>query len=137
MAKTLALIFGAILVLVGLLGFVGNPLVGANALFEADAAHNILHILIGLILLGIALWYPASSALWLKIVGVVYLLLAIIGFLTVSGMGQLLGLIGVNDADNWLHLVLGIVVLLAGIYARDDHMAPAGTMPAHTPGEGM
>lgn len=137
MAKTLALIFGAILILVGLLGFVGNPLVGTGALFETDSAHNILHVLIGLILLAVALWYSGASALWLKIIGIVFLLLAIIGFLSISGMGQLLGLVEINDADNWLHLVLGIVLLLAGIYAKDEGQPMKPGMPMTTPGEGM
>ncbi len=131
MAKTLAIIFGIIFVLVGLLGFVNNPLVGSGAFFAADAAHNLVHLVIGLILLAVAFWAAAKSSLWLKIIGVVYLALAIIGFL--SSGGSLLGLVEANGADNWLHLVLGIVLLLAGIYAKGES-APmamgAGPMPA-------
>jgi hypothetical protein len=69
MAKTLSLIFGVILVLFGLLGFISNPLVGANALFVADGAHNLIHIILGAILLAVALWASESSVLWLKLVG--------------------------------------------------------------------
>jgi hypothetical protein len=117
MAKTFAIIFGIIFVLIGALGFVSNPLVGANALFDTNTAHNLVHLLLGAILLIVAFWTPSQSALWLKIMGVVYLLLALLGFFTSS---PLLGLIEVNGADNWLHLVFGAVLIFAGWWAKDD-----------------
>ena len=39
MAKTLAIILGVILVLLGLLGFISNPLIGVNSLFATDGVH--------------------------------------------------------------------------------------------------
>jgi hypothetical protein len=126
MAKTLAIIFGVVFVLVGLLGFVDNPLVGMSALFEADMAHNLVHIVIGLILLAVGLWASAQSALWLKVIGVVYLLVAALGFVLTPGMGMLLGVMSVNMADHWLHIILGIVLLAAGFMTKSDTAA----MPA-------
>jgi len=117
MAKTLAMVFGIVFVLVGLLGFVQNPVLG---LFEVNAAHNVVHLLIGIILVAVALWAPMQSSLWLKIVGVVYLLVALLGFFTSS---PLLGLVEVNDADNWLHVVLAVVLIAAGFMGRGDMMA--------------
>lgn len=116
MAKTLAMVFGVVFILVGLLGFVDNPLVGANGIFETDMLHNLVHILFGLILLVVSLKMAGSSALWLKILGVVYLLLAVLGFM--MGDGMLLGLITANGADHWLHLVLGVVLVLAGFSGK-------------------
>lgn len=117
MAKTLAYIFGIIFVLVGLLGlFVSNPLVGQGSLFDTNTAHDLVHLIIGLILLAVAMWAPMQSSMWLKIVGAVYLLVAILGLFTSS---PLLGLVEINDADNWLHIVLGVVLLAAGVWAKD------------------
>jgi hypothetical protein len=122
MAKTLAIVFGIVFVLVGILGFIPNPLVGTGAIFEADTLHNLVHLVIGLILLAVAFWSPMQSALWLKIMGFVYLVVAILGFLLVSGTGELLGLVSINPADNWLHIVLAIVLLAAGYMYADEGM---------------
>lgn len=142
MAKTLAIIFGLVFVLVGILGFVGNPLVGTGALFEADTAHNLVHLILGLVLLAVAFWAAAQSALWLKIVGALYLIIAVLGFLLTPSMGTLLGLVEVNAADNWLHLVLGIVLVAAGYFTKGDSMggmpaAPVPPPPAPPPAPGQ
>jgi zinc transporter ZupT len=117
MKKMLAKVFGVVFLLVGVLGFISNPIVGATGYFHADLMHNLVHMLLGIILL-VASSTEARAATWLKIVGVVYLLVAILGFAMMPGMNmgsyQLLGLVGINGADNWLHVVLGIVVLLCG-----------------------
>ncbi|HYD93296.1 MAG TPA: DUF4383 domain-containing protein [Candidatus Paceibacterota bacterium] len=118
MAKKLAYVFGIIFVLVGLLGFVPNPIVGPGALFETDLLHNLVHLIIGIVLLGVAMKAPAKSALWLKIFGVIYLILAILGFLMVPEGGELLGLVATNHADHWLHVVLAIVLLAAGFMGK-------------------
>ena len=118
MAKTLAIIFGVIFVLVGLLGFVPNPLVGANALFDTNTTHDLVHLIIGIVLLLVAFYASAQSALWLKIIGAIYLVVALLGFFTAS---PLFGLVEVNDADNWLHIVLGIVLIAAGYWAKEEH----------------
>ncbi|MDD2657358.1 MAG: hypothetical protein PHD04_01700 [Candidatus Pacebacteria bacterium] len=47
MVKTFAITFSVILVLLGLFGFISNPLIGANALFETNSATNWLHLFLG------------------------------------------------------------------------------------------
>ena len=139
MAKTLALIFGIVFVLVGLLGFVGNPLVGANALFEADTAHNLVHFALGLVLLAVALWASAQSAMWLKIVGIIYLVVGALGLVLVSDMGSLLGIISINSADNWLHLVLGVILLASSYMAKGEAVSNTpvvSSMPPTAPPPG-
>jgi Domain of unknown function (DUF4383) len=125
MAKTLAMVFGVVFVLVGLLGFVGNPIVGTTGLFETDGLHNIVHLLVGIILIVVAATAAQMSSMTLKIVGVVYLLLAVVGFVTEGG-GPLLGLVTANVADTYLHLVLGAVILIAGFASTDKTMAMGG-----------
>ena len=117
--KTPTTIFGVILLLLGLLGFTSNSLIGANALFVADAMNKIVHIEIGGILLSVVFWMNKSCSFWLKIMGVVLFLLGLIGLLAVSSTGTLLGFVYTNGASNWFHLVFGIVMYIAGVYGKD------------------
>lgn len=133
MAKTLAIVFGAVFVLVGVLGFVDNPLVGSMGLFETDTAHDLVHVVIGAVLLFVAFTAPQKSATWLKIFGVVYLLLAVLGFLMVPEGGELLGLVAMNHADHWLHVGLAIALLIAGVVAGKKGSAVTGGMPMSGP----
>lgn len=141
MAKTLAIVFGIVFVLVGILGWIPNPLVGMGAIFDTNHVHDIVHIVFGLILLAVAFMAAGKSALWLKILGVVYLLIAVLGFLLVPDGGDLLGLVTTNMADHLLHVVLGIVLLVAGFVAKGSKAmpaaapapAPAPSMPSSTP----
>jgi hypothetical protein len=111
MTKTLAKLFGWILIIVGALGFIANPLVGMTGYFHANGAHNVVHIVLGLVLV-LAAKSAEKGALWLKVVGVVAVLVAILGFMSTTG--TILGFIETNAAANWLHLVLGVVFFLSG-----------------------
>ena len=128
MAKKLAVVFGIVFVLVGILGFFSNGIVSQNAasnpLFLTDVIHNIVHLLVGIVLL-IAAKSSSASAMWLKVWGIVYLVLFIDGLVQVHTSGdKLLGLVTANPADTYLHLVLGIVLLAAGFLAKGGSSAP-------------
>ena len=116
MVKKASVVFGVVFLLVGLLGFVSNPIVGESSLFHTDLMHNVVHLLSGAVLLYAGL-KTSAAALTLKVFGIVYLLVAVLGLLAIgeSGMGIVLGFIEVNSADNWLHVLLGIIILLAGL----------------------
>jgi hypothetical protein len=118
MAKKLAVVFGIVFVLVGVLGFFQNPLVGDGKYFHTDTIHNVVHLVIGIVLLIASSMGSRTSALWLKIFGVVYIVLFINGLISESG--TLLGFVASNSHDTWLHLVLGVVLLLVGFTAKDD-----------------
>ncbi len=123
MAKTLAMIIGAVFVVVGLLGFVGGAgIVGPNGIFATDTAHDFVHLLSGLVILIVAFAAPRSSSTVLKVFGIVYLLLTLIGFLVPGLLGSL---IAFNPADNYLHLFLGIVITWAGFSTKNNDMAMA------------
>lgn len=101
--RLLATVFGAVYVLVGVLGiFAVNPL------------HNIAHLLIGaaLLIAGLAS-VPAAKAVNTA-VGAVYLLLGIIGFFIAS---TALNILALNTADHFLHVASAIVLLGAGLAA--------------------
>lgn len=119
MAKKLAVVFGVVFVLVGLLGYVPNPIVGPMGMFVTDGTHNLVHLLIGVILLIAGSKGGAASAKALKVFGFVYLILAVDGFIQPT---MLLGFVTANTADTYLHLVLGIVLLVAGYKSNKDMM---------------
>jgi hypothetical protein len=116
-AKMAAVILGVVFVLVGILGFVPNPLVSPTGLFVVNTNHNLVHLVSGLALLAGA-YTDLGASLMLKIVGVIYAVVAILGL--VMGGTNLLGLIAVNQADHWLHVVLAVVILAAGFLLPDD-----------------
>ena len=108
----ISMIFGVVFVLVGILGFVPNPLVAPDGLFAVNAAHNAVHFITGLVFLIAATKLKDRADLVLKAVGAAYVLVTIIGALTSGNM--LLGFIHINDADRWLHAGLAAAILGAG-----------------------
>jgi hypothetical protein len=117
--KTASIIFGVIFIAVGLLGFVPNPIIAdsPDAIFHADAVHSIVHIVSGALFLVFAFAAPARVGLFMKVFGVVYFLLGVMGLFTIGsdGMTRLLGFLHVNGPDNYLHIALGIVIFLGSM----------------------
>ncbi len=113
--RTAGLIIGIVFVVVGILGFVPNPLVSSTGIFMVNTAHNLVHLISGAVIL--AGVYSFGSALALKIIGVIYAIIAILGLF--MGGDMLFG-IAMNMADHWLHVVLAVVILLAGFALPDD-----------------
>ena len=121
--RLVAIIFGAVYILVGLLGFAVTGGVGFIAtdgglllgIFEVNPLHNIAHLLIGaaLLIAGLAS-VPAAKGVNITI-GAVYLLLGIVGFFLVGTAANILAL---NTADHFLHLASAIVLLGVGLGAE-------------------
>ena len=108
------MVFGIVFVVVGLLAWIPNPLVGAGAFFDTNVVHDLVHLVIGLVFLWVAFMAPEKAAAAFKVIGVVYLLVAVLGFVLVPQGGAILGLVQTNMADHWLHVVLGIVIIAIG-----------------------
>ena len=118
-----AAVFGAIYTLVGIAGFfVADNFIGQEGSsllgFQVNNLHNIVHLLIGLALLGASRTTSTARAANLAI-GVTYVLLGILGpFIT----GTEANIIALNGADHVLHLASGAlltaVALLADKHAR-------------------
>jgi hypothetical protein len=130
-ARLLALAAGIAFLLVGVLGFVpgvttrydelrlghdsGAQLLG---LFQVSGVHNVLHLLLGA--LGTLLARRGSSAVWYLIGGgAAYLGLWIYGL--VVGHHSHANVAALNDADNWLHLGLGVAMLLLAVTLAGQH----------------
>ena len=121
-AQLYALVFGATLLLVGVLGFIadsnfdfGDGIQGDDlVVFEVNGTHNLVHIASGL--LGLMLAGSVSGARAFSLgFGAVYLAVTIIGFVDGS---DVLGLIPVNTEDNFLHLAISLTGIAAGIASR-------------------
>lgn len=125
MAKTVATILGAVLVLIGLVGFIinnpdHNEFLGAHL----TTNHNIVHLLTGAISLYLGLKGTLSAAkLFCLVFGAVYLLLGLYGF--ISGVVEMAGL-HLETADHVIHLLLGVVYLFAGATTKADATAAVG-----------
>lgn len=113
MSKKLAGIFGAVFVLVGLLGLVSNPIVGTVGIFKTNLIHDVVHIALGVLLLVAMSKGDSASSMCMKIVGVVYLVVAVLGFV-LGADKALLGLVDINTADNYLHAILAVVLFGGG-----------------------
>jgi hypothetical protein len=123
MNKRWAMIFGAAFVLVGLLGYVPNPLIGENALFMTNGPHNMTHLLLGVILIVASTQSERAAYLTNMTFGAVYLLLALMGFASIGAEGHtnLLGMVHINGADNWLHTFLGVTMIGVAMMAHRGH----------------
>ena len=132
-AQTYALVFGAVLLLVGLLGFAyeasfsGDDRDALLGIFDVNGVHNVVHILSGL--LGLAAWRAgaAASRQFALGFGVVYLLVAIWGFAVGDG-GEILGLIPVNTEDNLLHVAISVLGIAAGLASSDTRTTRAAAV---------
>ena len=113
-------VFGAVYVLVGILGFFvdsdgfaatsGGKLLG---IFEVNPLHNIAHILIGIALFAAAKSLASARAVN-STVGAAYLLLGVLGLFILDSSANILAL---NGADNALHFASALVLLGVGIGA--------------------
>lgn len=128
-ASGLAVIF----LLLGVLGFLPGVTSGFGDLrwaghqsgamllgvFQVSVLHNGVHLLFGVA--GLALARTVSGArAWLVGGGAVYLVLWLHGLAVDQRSAA--NIIPVNDADGWLHLLLGVAMIASGLLAgRDGH----------------
>jgi hypothetical protein len=131
--RLVATIFGAVYLLVGLLGFTVTSGVGFIAtdgglllgIFEVNPLHNIAHLLIGAALLVAGLKSVPAAKSVNTAVGAVYLLLGIVGFFLV---GTALNILALNTFDHFLHLASAIVLLGVGLGAERNVRNDARTV---------
>ena len=118
-AKTAAMVLGIVFLIVGALGFVQNPIVydSDTAIFRVNGVHNWIHIGSGIVLL-LGAYSPLGAGIALRVIGIVYAIVAVLGFVMPGPM--LLGMVAMNMADHWLHVVLAIVILYAGFGLPDE-----------------
>jgi hypothetical protein len=132
MAKLVCKLLGIVFVIVGAAGFVAPGLLGTHL----SLAHNVVHIVSGLIALYFGFAGSASAARGFCLVfGAVYLLLGIAGFVmghpgasTITGMMMedskmwkvIPGTLELGRMDHIVHCLLGVVFLGGGLLGGRD-----------------
>jgi hypothetical protein len=120
LARTAATILGVAYVLLGVIGFLPDPLVQASAapgasgalvgIFPISAALNAVHLAIGGSLL-YASMATASAIIAARIIGVVCAVLAVLGVASAGAFGPL----PLGGAEIALHLATGALLLAIGV----------------------
>lgn len=118
--RLLGVIFGAVYVVVGLLGFTVTAGTGFFAtegglllgIFEVNMFHNVAHLLIGAALLIAGLSNVRAAKATNTTIGAAYLLLGIVGLFIV---GSAFNVLALNAADHVLHFASAAVLLGVGL----------------------
>lgn len=126
--RTVALVFGAVFVLVGILGFVPGITTQADSvqgmtvadgailgLVPVNAFANIFHILVGAILLYASTRHDLA-VLVSRVLGVAYLLIGLLGLVDANGFN----LLPLGGVEMLVHFATAAVLLLVGFLAAGD-----------------
>lgn len=117
--RPFAIIFGIIFLVIGIGGFIPS-FVSENHLFATFRVNiwlNILHTASGLIGLGVGFGTIRASTLYFQIIGIVYSILAILGF--IYGDKAIFGIFASNDPNTWIHVILAVAALILGFGGRE------------------
>ena len=120
---------GAVFLLVGVFGFVPGVVTNFDdlsfashtsdaellGLFQVSVLHNLVHLLFGVVGLVLARRSAANAALFLLAGGLVYIVLAVYGA-AIGHDDSALNFVPVNEADSYLHLGLGVLMIVAGVF---------------------
>ena len=123
-ARGYAALIGVILVVVGVVGFFDNPIVGdpaASPLFVTGTVHNMVHLATGFLALYIAFALVGKAqADAVTAFGVLYLVVVLLTLLSPNLFGVLGPSPGYNVStlDHVLHLAVGVVSIGVGVTAR-------------------
>ena len=136
--QTLTLVFAVVFLTVGILGFIPGitthysdlSFAGSDSgaklfgLFQVSVLHNIVHLLFGAAGLLAARSFDGSR-LYMLGGGVIYLVLFVLGLFGGADW------IPANNADDWLHLGLGVVMVSIGyLFGHKALTAVDRTAPA-------
>lgn len=122
-----ALLFGVVFLIVGIAGFIpgltmdmGTMSVAGHGsmamllgLFQVSVLHNIVHLLFGVVGL-LAARTAGGARSYLLIGGIVYAVLFVYGLFT-AGMAGGANFVPLNVADNALHAVLAVAMIVLGV----------------------
>ena len=123
MVRRVAMVFGVVFLLVGILGVVtpGGMSMSADpapamilGMFPVNLLHNLFHIGFGVWGLLAARSF-AGAKLYTQTGGLIYIILAICGWLLPTTFGILPN----GGSDIWLHAAVGVVLAYFGFTAKD------------------
>jgi hypothetical protein len=119
--QRVAQIFGVIFIIIGIAGFFFSASMEEGLLlgmFPVNIVHNIVHLLFGLWGLAAARSFAGAKS-YAQITGVLYLVIAALGFVDPDTFG----LMPNYGNDIWLHALIGIVLAYFGFTARQTTVA--------------
>lgn len=130
LAAKVALLMGAGYVGIGIIGFVvtgfgnftqntGDSIIG----FSVNPAHNLVHLVVGTLLLAVSRFSAPVTEGGLMGVGLFYVVAFVIGFVDTAPLNvgdsvdslTIISMKGSGDLENFNHLLNGLVALLAGL----------------------
>ena len=132
MVRRVAMVFGIVFLLMGILGLVSTGGMSMEAdptpaallgLFPINLLHNIVHLVFGVWGL-LASRSFVGAKLYAQIGGVFYLVLALCGLV----IPNTFGLIPNGGNDIWLHALIGLVLAGVGFTARAKMATPSTAM---------
>lgn len=122
--QRVAQIFGVVFILVAIVGFTATGMSNMEAdparaphlvgMFPVNVLHNVVHLLFGIWGLVASRTFGGARG-YARIAGVLYLVLAAVGYISPNGFG----FVPLGGNDIWLHGVLGVVLAAAGFTARE------------------
>jgi hypothetical protein len=123
-AQLFALVFGAVYLLVGIVGFfvtgfddiAGKTYNEELIIFALNPLHNVVHLAIGAVWIAAAS-SPAGAKGVNLLFGVVLGLVAVLGF---AGALNWLAIEDAGSADNWLHTATAILAIYFGTVGADE-----------------
>jgi hypothetical protein len=121
--KGFAIFFGILLLAAGAAGFVPQltPEGQLLGVFAVDTMHNVVHIITGILAIAMGVAGAAQARMFFRVVGVVYAVIAAMGFVGGHG-GEVMGMT-MNMADHLLHVGIAILGLALG-FAYDLRPSP-------------
>jgi hypothetical protein len=133
--QTVAMLAGAVFLLVGILGFIPGitsdapgDFAGSDSeaellgIFQVSILHSLVHALFGIAGLAMARTWEGART-YLIGGGVIYLVLWIYGLLIDKGSDA--NFVPLNTADNWLHFALGVGMIVLGFITTRERPAAA------------
>ncbi len=129
MAETVAAVFGSLYFLVGVIGPFFSPGGAVLGIFPANLFHHLFHLVVGG--LGPLAALAQRGRLYCRVFGLVFLLLAVAGFVAPGLAALLLAHAGADLlTDNLLHLMTGLGLTYFGFVPQ------GAARPARTPAGG-
>ncbi len=118
MAANFCKLAGIVLIAVGIWGFITGDHV---LIFHVNTAHNIVHLLSGVLAFACGLAGDRAARVFCIIFGSIYGLVALLGF---GGVDWVVRALHLNEADNWLHICIAGAFLIAGITPKPRRQPP-------------
>ena len=108
------MVIGVVLVLLGIIGFVNNPILG---IFGVNIYQDLLHLVGGALILWLAMKGSAKPTnMW---TGIIALVVGILWFAEGLDGGLLNTVFGINAAISYLHIAVGIVSLAVAFAVKE------------------